>query len=143
MRDFIYTFTRHFPLVFVALRSQSRLTLEGRTRTLSESWPDLSPARTLASSSRRNSALSNLTELHYQLGKPLALHGHPTYVARGQQRQRGSSTEPRPLSGRSTERVESASPAFCRCHPLESDRPERPHPCRPTGTDLEGVWNVL
>ena len=47
-RDFACTFTRHFPPVLVVLRSQSRLRLEGRTRTLSGPSPDLSPARTLA-----------------------------------------------------------------------------------------------
>src|SRR6266702_1693153 len=47
-RDFACTFTRHFPLVLVVLRSPSRLRLEGRTRTLSGPSPDLSPARTLA-----------------------------------------------------------------------------------------------
>ena len=47
-RDFACTFTRHFSPVLVVLRSQSRLRLEGRTRTLSGPSPDLSPARTLA-----------------------------------------------------------------------------------------------
>jgi hypothetical protein len=49
-RDFACTFTRHFSPVLVALRSQSRLRLEGRTRMLSGSSPDLSPARTFAPS---------------------------------------------------------------------------------------------
>jgi hypothetical protein len=49
-RDFACAFTRHFPLVLVALRSQSRLMLEGRTRTLSGPSPDLSSAGTLAPS---------------------------------------------------------------------------------------------
>ena len=48
-RDFACTSTRHVWPVFVALRSQSRLRLEGRTRTLSGPSPDLSPARTVAS----------------------------------------------------------------------------------------------
>jgi hypothetical protein len=52
-RDFACTFTRHFSPVPVVLRSQSRLRLEGRTRTLSGPSPDLSPARTLAPSARR------------------------------------------------------------------------------------------
>ena len=47
-RDFACTFTRHFSPVLVALRAQSRLMLEGRTRTLSGPSPDLSPASTLA-----------------------------------------------------------------------------------------------
>ncbi len=51
-RDFACTFTRHFSPVLVVLRSQSRLRLEGRTRTLSGPSPDLSPARTLAPSAR-------------------------------------------------------------------------------------------
>jgi hypothetical protein len=45
-RDFACTITRHFLPVLVARRSRSRLRLEGRTRTLSGSSPDLSPART-------------------------------------------------------------------------------------------------
>ena len=49
-RDFACTFTRHFPPVLVVLRSQSRLRLEGRARTLSGPSPDLSPGRTLAPS---------------------------------------------------------------------------------------------
>ena len=52
-RDFACTFTRHYSPVHVALRSQSRLRLEGRTRTLSGPSPDLSPARTLAPSACR------------------------------------------------------------------------------------------
>jgi hypothetical protein len=51
-RDFACTFTRHLPLVLVVLRSESRLMLEGRTRTLSGPSPDLSPAGTLAPSVR-------------------------------------------------------------------------------------------
>ncbi len=47
-RDFACTFIRVFPPVLVALRSQSRLRLEGRTRILSGLSPDLSPTRTLA-----------------------------------------------------------------------------------------------
>ena len=43
-RDLACTFTRHFPPVLVVLRSQSRLRLEGRTRTLSGPSPDPSPA---------------------------------------------------------------------------------------------------
>jgi hypothetical protein len=49
-RDFACTFTRHFPPVLVALRSQSCLRLEGRARTLSGPSPALSPARTHAPS---------------------------------------------------------------------------------------------
>jgi len=49
-RDFACTFTRHNSPVLVVMRSQSRLRLEGRTRTLSGPSPDLSPARTLAPS---------------------------------------------------------------------------------------------
>ena len=44
-RDFACTFTRHLSPVLVVLRSQSRLRLEGRTRTLSGPSPDLSPPR--------------------------------------------------------------------------------------------------
>jgi hypothetical protein len=47
-RDIACTLTVAFPPVLVALRAQSRLRLEGRTRTLSGPSPDLSPARTLA-----------------------------------------------------------------------------------------------
>jgi hypothetical protein len=47
-RDFACTFSRHFSPVLVFPRSQSRLKLEGRTRTLSGPSPELSPARTLA-----------------------------------------------------------------------------------------------
>ena len=46
-RDFACTCTRHLSPVLVVLRSQSRLRLEGRTRTLSGPSPDLSPARLL------------------------------------------------------------------------------------------------
>jgi hypothetical protein len=46
--DSAYTVTRHFLPVLVARRSRSRLRREGRTRTLSGSSPDLSPAKTLA-----------------------------------------------------------------------------------------------
>ena len=49
-RDFACTFTGHLSPVLVVLRSQSRLRLEGRTRTLSGPSPDLSPTRTLAPS---------------------------------------------------------------------------------------------
>ena len=47
-RDFACTFTRHFSPVLVVLRSQSRLRLEGRARTLSGPSPDLRLARTPA-----------------------------------------------------------------------------------------------
>ncbi len=47
-RDFACTLTRDLPPVLVALRSQSRLRLEGWTRTLSGPSPDLSPAWALA-----------------------------------------------------------------------------------------------
>ncbi len=47
-RDFACTCTRHFSPVLVVLRSQSRLRLEGRTRTLSGPSPDLRLARTPA-----------------------------------------------------------------------------------------------
>ena len=43
-RDFACTFTWQFPPVLVALRSQWRLRLEGRTRTLSRPSPDLDQA---------------------------------------------------------------------------------------------------
>ncbi len=49
-RDFACTFTGHFSALLVGLWSQSRLRLEGRTRTLSGPSPDLSPTRTLARS---------------------------------------------------------------------------------------------
>jgi hypothetical protein len=52
MRDFACTFTWHLLPVCVVLRSQSCLRSEGRARTLSGPSPDLSPARTLAPSSR-------------------------------------------------------------------------------------------
>ena len=52
-RDFACTFARHFPPVLVAQRSQSRLMLEGRARTLSGSSPALRPARTHAPSAWR------------------------------------------------------------------------------------------
>ena len=55
-RDFACTFTRHFPPVLVGLRSQSRLRPEGRARTLSGPSPDVSPARTMASSARMPTA---------------------------------------------------------------------------------------
>ena len=51
-RDFACTSTDAFPSVLVVLRVQSRLRLEGRTRTLSGPSPDLSPARALAPSVR-------------------------------------------------------------------------------------------
>jgi len=51
-RDFACTFTRRFSPVLVALRSQSRLMLEGRARILSGPSPDLSQATTLATSGR-------------------------------------------------------------------------------------------
>ena len=57
-RDFACTFTSHLPRVLVVLRSQSRLRLEGRTRTLSGPSPDLSPAKTLAPSARVPTVLS-------------------------------------------------------------------------------------
>jgi hypothetical protein len=46
-RDFAWTFTRPLLPVLVALRSQSRLRLEGRARTLSGPSPDLGRARIL------------------------------------------------------------------------------------------------
>jgi len=49
-RDFACTLTRCLPPELVVLWQQSRLGLEGRTRTLSGPSPDLSPARTLAPS---------------------------------------------------------------------------------------------
>ena len=51
-RDFACTFSGYLPPALIALRSQSRLRLEGRARTLSGPSPDLSPARTLAPSAR-------------------------------------------------------------------------------------------
>ena len=56
-RDFACTSTRHFSPVLVALRSQSRLRLEGRTRTLSGPSPDIGPARTLVPSACMPTAL--------------------------------------------------------------------------------------
>jgi hypothetical protein len=56
-RDFACTFTGPLPAVFVVLRPQSCLMLEGRTRTLSGPSPDLSPARTLALSACMRPAL--------------------------------------------------------------------------------------
>ena len=52
-RDFACTFTRRFSPVLVARRSQSRLMLEGRARTLSGPSLDLSQATTLPPSGRR------------------------------------------------------------------------------------------
>ncbi len=52
-RDFACTFIRRFSPVLVALRSQSRLMLEGRARTPRGPSPDLSPARTHALAARR------------------------------------------------------------------------------------------
>ena len=60
-RDFACTFTRRFSPVLVARRSQSRLMLEGRTRTLSGPSPDMSPARTLAPSACRQPDLPTCT----------------------------------------------------------------------------------
>ena len=56
-RDFACTFTRRLSPVLVALRSQSRLMLEGRARTLSGPSPDLSQATTLATSGRSKDLL--------------------------------------------------------------------------------------
>jgi len=56
-RDFACAFTRRYSPVLVALRSQSRLRLEGRTRTLSGPSPDLSQAMTLAPSGRSENLL--------------------------------------------------------------------------------------
>jgi hypothetical protein len=47
-RDFACALTRHFSPVLVVLRAQSRLRLEGWTRTLSGPSPDLSRAGVLA-----------------------------------------------------------------------------------------------
>jgi hypothetical protein len=77
-RDFACTFTRHFPPVLVALRSQSCLRLEGRTRTLSGPSPDLSPAKTLAPSV----CVPYLSSLHYQLEKRSPLRGNYTALVR-------------------------------------------------------------
>ena len=57
-RDFACTFTRQFPLVLIVLRSESRLKLEGRARTLSGPSPELSAARTLVPSVCTPAALS-------------------------------------------------------------------------------------
>jgi hypothetical protein len=51
-RDFACALTRHFSPVLVVPRAQSRLRMEGRTRTLSGPSPDLSQARILAPSIR-------------------------------------------------------------------------------------------
>jgi len=67
-RDFACTFTRRFSPVLVARRSQSRLMLEGRARTLSGPSPDLSPARTLASSGRLPTALFPASTISLGIG---------------------------------------------------------------------------
>ena len=56
-RDFACTLTRRFSPVLVARRSQSRLMLEGRARTLSGPSPDLSQATTLPPSNRSEDLL--------------------------------------------------------------------------------------
>jgi hypothetical protein len=53
-RDFACPFTRRFSPVLVVLRPQSCLRPEGRARTLSGPSPDLSPARSIAPSARRD-----------------------------------------------------------------------------------------
>ena len=65
-RDFTCTFTRHFSPVLVALRSQSRLRLEGRTRTLSGPSPGLSPAGTLATFRPLTLSLGPCSATHYE-----------------------------------------------------------------------------
>ena len=71
-RDFACTFTRRFPAVLVALRSQSCLRLEGRARTLSGPSPALSPARTHAPSAWREDLLIRNGSKSCRLGgKPL------------------------------------------------------------------------
>ena len=57
-RDFACTFARHFPPVLVALRSQSRLRLEGRTRTLSGPSPEIGMARALCAFASHGMLLS-------------------------------------------------------------------------------------
>src|SRR3954447_2033543 len=44
-RDFACAYTRHFSPVLIVLRSQSRLRLEGRTRTLSGAIPGSKTSR--------------------------------------------------------------------------------------------------
>ena len=56
-RDFACTFTRRFSPVLVVRRSQSRLMLEGRARTLSGPSPDLSQATTVVPSGRSEDLL--------------------------------------------------------------------------------------
>ena len=65
-RDFTCTFTRHFSPVLVALRSQSRLRLEGRTRTLGGPSPGLSPAGTLATFRPLTLSLGPCSATHYE-----------------------------------------------------------------------------
>jgi hypothetical protein len=67
-RDFACTFIRHFPAVLVVLRSQLRLRLEGRTRTLSGPSPALSPARTHAPSATGHLAHPSLVRRLIQGG---------------------------------------------------------------------------
>jgi len=57
-RDFACTLTRRFSPVLVARRSQSRLMLEERARTLSGPSPDLSQATTLPPSNRSEDLLT-------------------------------------------------------------------------------------
>ena len=59
-REFACPLTGALPLELVALRSQSRLRLEGRTRTLSGPSPDLSPTRTLCAGWLAAQALTRL-----------------------------------------------------------------------------------
>ena len=65
-RDFACTFTRRFSPVLVVRRSQSRLMLEGRARTLSGPSPDLSQATTVVPSGRSEDLLIR----RFQCGRP-------------------------------------------------------------------------
>ena len=67
-RDIACTLTRHFPPVLVVLPSQSRLRLEGRTRTLSGPSPELSPAETLAPPAVMTPPYARVTHSHTSLG---------------------------------------------------------------------------
>ena len=65
-RDFACTLTGAVSPVLVALRSQSRLRLEGRTRKLSGPSPGLSPAGTLATFRPLTMSLGPCSATHYE-----------------------------------------------------------------------------
>lgn len=70
-RDFACTFIRHNSPVFVVLRIQSRLRLEGRTRTLSAPSPDLHLVRPNSLMPFRKSA--GWQHCHLRIGRPRGL----------------------------------------------------------------------